>query len=458
MAFRVAIAGSVDAVSAALSRSRDWLPADATLDGVVLIGEGGEGLPALSRAPRWDAIDFSVLLVNRVILADTLPLHIARNLLARAAAAGVALFCLETDGVRPLALNDVIGAPTPSGVESCAQELAGKRVLITGGGGSIGGAIARRIAQLGPAHLALLDSSELNLFNASHALPDAEIILADVRDEAAVQRHFERIRPDIVFHAAALKQVPLVEMFPGEGVRTNVCGIRNVADAAHELGADLIFLSTDKAADPSGVMGASKRLGELYCQALDRLGGSRAIPVRLGNVLGSAGSVAPLFEAQLASGGPLTVTDADVTRYFVSIPQAADALLRAAAAGRATRGQRGAALVIDMGEARSIVDLARTMIELSGQRPDIDVPIVFIGLRPGEKLHERLFGADEHVEPDLARGVVAATSAPRDIEELNRAIDRLTLLARDGDDEAVKQALFAAVAIAPNARETQSVG
>jgi O-antigen biosynthesis protein WbqV len=277
-------------------------------------------------------------------------------------------------------------------------------------------------------------------------MADAVLALADIRDAAVMRRWMDRERPEIVFHTAALKQVPLVEAFPSEGVLTNVCGLRNVIEAAHGVGADVIFVSTDKAVEPSGVMGATKRLGELYCQALDRRGPRRALPVRLGNVLGSAGSVAPLFERQIAAGGPLTVTDSEVTRFFMSIPQAADALLQAGAAGLGANHIRGVALAIDMGEALPIVELARDMIRLEGLRPDVDVPIAITGLRPGEKLHELLVAADEWREPNPAPGVIAAASAPRGLAALHEIMDRLALLAREGADEAIAAELFAAIA------------
>jgi O-antigen biosynthesis protein WbqV len=418
------------------------------LRGAVVVGGGDADLPVLARLSDWGAVDFTAIGVSHVVLAELPAPAVARALLSRAVAAGVRLLLIERNQTRPLTLNDLVGELAPSfDAAELRGQIAGKRVLITGGGGSIGAAIARRVAELDPARLTIFDNSELNVFNTAHALPSAVLALGDVRDARRVRRCFEHERPDIVFHAAALKHVPLVEMFPSEGVLTNLCGLRNVADAAQACGADLIFLSTDKAADPSGVMGASKRLGELYCQALDRRGGPRAIPVRLGNVLGSAGSVAPLFEGQLAAGGPLTVTDAEVTRYFVSIPQAADALLRAAAAARSTPGERGAVLVIDMGEALPIVELARSLVELAGLRPGVDVPITYTGLRAGEKLHERLFGADERVEPDLARGVVVAASPPRSLSELNHVIERLALLASEGADAAVVAELFEAIAV-----------
>ena len=206
----------------------------------------------------------------------------------------------------------------------------------------------------------------------------------------------------------------------------------------------MIFVSTDKAVDPSGLMGACKRLGEIYCQALDRAGPERAVSVRLGNVLGSAGSVTPIFEAQLAEGGPLTVTDPDVTRFFLTIPQAADALLQAAAVGL-TAEPRGSALVIEMGEALPVVELAREVIRLEGLRPDIDVPITFTGLRPGEKLHEALVASDEWREVDPAPGVIAVASSARALTDVLADMETLAALARDGANEKIAAALFRAV-------------
>jgi FlaA1/EpsC-like NDP-sugar epimerase len=330
--------------------------------------------------------------------------------------------------------------------------------LITGGGGSIGGELARRIAGLAPAALTLVDSSEFNLYRIHRDLPQAEIALADVRDAAAVQRWISAARPDIVFHTAALKQVPIVERFPSEGVLTNLWGLRNVAEAAHAVGADLIFVSTDKAVDPSGAMGASKRLGEIYCQALDRAEGLRAIPVRLGNVLGSTGSVSPIFEEQLAAGGPLTVTDPDVTRFFLTIPQAANALLQAAAVGLVNPEHRGAAFVIEMGEALPVVELAREVIRLEGMRPDEDATITFTGLRPGEKLHEALIASDEWREVDLAPGVITVASEAHGLADVRERIERLAMLARQGADEAVREALFAAIATPSADAEERAVG
>ncbi len=421
--------------------------------GAVQIGAGEfSGVDVLARAQTWAALELAQPRAEFMILMEPVPEPIvARAVLQRAADARLKVLVLEAEGLRRLKIDDVVGRPLRAvDWKRIRGSIAGRRVLITGGGGSIGGELARRIAALGAERLTLLDASEYNLYKISRELPNAAIALADVRDAASMKRWFAREKPQLVVHAAALKQVPLVEQFPSEGVLTNVVGLKNVADACAGVGADLIFVSTDKAVDPSGVMGAAKRLGELYCQALDRLyaqsGGPRALPVRLGNVLGSAGSVIPIFESQLAHGGPLTVTDAEMTRFFLSIPQAADFLLQAAAIGVGGEGGRGASFVIDMGEALPVVDLARKVIRLAGLRPEIDVPITFVGLRPGEKVHEQLVASDEWREPDPAPGVIAAASQPRGVADLREHIERLAMFAGEGADDAIVAELFAAIA------------
>ena len=447
------LSGKASALRSALATCDAWAPPQLDLCGAAIVGPGDVDLPTLRRAARWEDFDFTGLTAGTLILAEA-PAHgaEARAILERAADARMRVSMIERGKLRRLRLEDLIGRPLDRIDEARIRAIiAGKRVLITGGGGSIGAQLARRVAALAPARLTLLDSSEYNLFRIGLELPAAAQVLADIRDAAAMRRWFKRERPDIVFHAAALKQVPMVETFPSEGVLSNIGGLRHVAEAAREVGADLIFVSTDKAVDPSGVMGASKRLGELYCQALDRREPRRAIPVRLGNVLGSTGSVTPTFEAQLAAGGPLTVTDPDVTRFFLSIPQAADALLQAAAVGLGAPA-RGAVLVLDMGEALPVVELAREVIRLEGLRPGADVPIVFTGLRPGEKLHEQLVAADEWREADPAAGVIAAASAPRGLAELHEIMERLCLMAREGADKALSELLFEAIA-APAAPE-----
>lgn len=449
--------GSAKAVSDAWDERPNWAPASLDVHGAVLIGPGEAPVPLLNRAPIWDALDLAAVRGSSLILVDPPADGAAkRAVLTRAAEAGLRCLVLAGGKLRRLRLDDLIGrALGDVDFARIRDVVAGKRVLITGGGGSIGGELARRIATLAPARLTLLDSSEHNLYRIGLELPEAVQVLADIRDANSVGRWFAKERPEIVFHAAALKQVPMVEAFASEGVLTNVVGLQNVAEAARRGGADLIFVSTDKAVDPSGLMGATKRLGEIYCQALDRAGPERAIPVRLGNVLGSAGSVTPIFGAQLADGGPLTVTDPDVTRFFLTIPQAADALLQAAAVGL-TAEPRGSALVIEMGEALPVVELAREVIRLEGLRPDIDVPITFTGLRPGEKLHEALVASDEWREADPAPGVIAVASPSRSLVGILAQMETLAGLAREGANEKIAAALFAAIDAAADVR-AQSV-
>lgn len=446
MAQNVIVAGSVGAVDGALRSQRI---AALGICGVTLIGPGEVDAPVLARAVTWHSLKLEAACgAEAVLLAESPPNGAAaRAVLKSAADARLKVLMLDGEDTRPLRLDDLLGAPLRDVDWARIRAIiSGKRVLITGGGGSIGSELARRIAPFAPERLTLLDSSEHNLYQSGLDLPAARTVLCDIRDESAVRRWFAKEAPQIVFHTAALKQVPVVEAFPCEGVLTNVCGLKHVAEAAHWLGADLIFVSTDKAVEPSGAMGATKRFGELYCQALDRRGERRAIPVRLGNVLGSAGSVAPLFEAQLEAGEPLTVTHADMTRYFLSIPQAADALLQAAARGLGSP-LRGAVKVIEMGEALPVVELARSVIRLAGKRPGEDAPIIFTGLRPGEKLNEQLVAHDEWQEREEGAGVIAAMSKPRRLEQLHDQIENLARLARQGADEAVRSELFASIGV-----------
>lgn len=305
--------------------------------------------------------------------------------------------------VRPLALEDLLGRPQLNlDRAAMAAMIAGRRVLVTGAGGTIGTELVRQIADAAPARLTLLDNSEFNLYTIDMEVrgrsPDLSVatVLADVRDNARINEVFTKEKPELVFHAAALKHVPMVEMNTLEGLLTNVIGTRHVADAciAGNVAA-MVLISTDKAVNPVNVMGASKRIAEIYCQACDlRRGDTRFITVRFGNVLGSTGSVVPLFQKQLEAGGPLTVTHRDVERFFMTTHEAVELVLQAAALGR-TRDDQGAIYVLDMGRPVKIIDLARQIIRLAGKVPDVDIPIAITGLRPGEKLYEELFRREE---------------------------------------------------------------
>ncbi|HMA15497.1 MAG TPA: nucleoside-diphosphate sugar epimerase/dehydratase [Kiloniellaceae bacterium] len=354
--------------------------------------------------------------------------------------------------IRPIAIEDLLGRPqTPLDRQAMQRLIEGRRVLVTGAGGSIGAELTRQIAAFQPAQLTLFDSSEYNLYSIDlelgervPALPRRAVI-GDVRDRQRVDRLFAEAQPELVFHAAALKHVPMVEFNPLEGLHTNVLGTRHVAEACRRTGvAAMVLVSTDKAVNPPNVMGASKRLAESYCQALDLLrqtdGGTRYVTVRFGNVLGSTGSVVPLFQRQLAAGGPLTVTHPEMTRYFMTVREAVELVLQASALGTASPpAEAGQIYVLDMGEPVKIVELARQMIRLSGLKPDTDVEIRFTGLRPGEKLHEELFHGGEALTPTGHPGLLLAAPRTADAELLARSLDELAGLVQQGDaDKALR--------------------
>jgi FlaA1/EpsC-like NDP-sugar epimerase len=357
--------------------------------------------------------------------------------------------------VRPVAIEDLLGrAQNVPNRGAMKALIAGKRVLVTGAGGSIGGELVRQLAEIGPVRLVLVDNSEFNLYSIEmevrERLPELPVraVIGDVRDRERISRLIADERPEVVFHAAALKHVPMVEANPLEGVLTNVIGTRNVAEACRAHGVvAMVLISTDKAVNPTNVMGATKRLAESYCQALDVSGqaqGSRTrfVTVRFGNVLGSTGSVVPLFQRQLAAGGPLTVTHPEIKRYFMTVREAVELVLQASAlgvGGVAGEGpsESGKIFVLDMGEPIRIADLARQMIRLAGRRPDKDVQIVFTGLRPGEKLNEELFHAGEALRPTIVKGVLLADPRTADYAFLARGIDELQAAGEAGRTETV---------------------
>ena len=356
---------------------------------------------------------------------------------------------------RPIALTDLLGRPQAVLDRTALDKLiAGQRVLITGAGGSIGSELARQVCAFAPSRLVLLDASEFNLYTigqemeALEAPPSWRAVLCNVREEGALQRVFGEERPDLVFHAAALKHVPLVEANAVEGVHTNVLGTRNVAEACAKFAVRaMVMISTDKAVNPANVMGATKRWAEAYCQAMDLMeGDTRFTAVRFGNVLGSNGSVVPLFQKQILEGGPVTVTHPEVTRFFMTIPEAVQLVLQASAAGISAHAPRGEVYVLDMGKPIKIIDLARQMIRLSGKQPDIDIKIEYVGLRPGEKLHEELVHEHESHTAFMAGGAAFAVS-PRTTELaiLRRQIGELGRAVLAQDEEKVMRLIHSAV-------------
>ncbi len=344
--------------------------------------------------------------------------------------------------IRPIAVEDLLGRPQSALDRGAMRSLIeNRRVLVTGAGGSIGAELVRQICLFHPAELTLLDSGEHQLYLIDREVEEnwpelkRRTILGDVRDRRRVGDVMGRVQPDLVFHAAALKHVPMVEHNPMEGVLTNAVGTRVVADACRAASVNtMVLISTDKAVNPTNVMGATKRLAESYCQAADVVerenGRTRFVVVRFGNVLGSTGSVVPLFQRQLEAGGPLTVTHADVTRYFMTVREAVELVLQASAVGSVDDDARGRVFVLDMGRPVKILTLAEQMVRLAGLEPYKDIEIAITGLRPGEKLHEELLHDDEHAVSSRLQGVMLATPRAAALETLTLKLDELERAAR----------------------------
>lgn len=345
-----------------------------------------------------------------------------------------------TDGqdIRPIAVEDLLGRAQNAHEKTDMRTLiAGKRVMVTGAGGTIGSELVRQIATFEPAAIFLLEQSEFNLYQIDQELgerfPDISRLplLADVRDTTCIDHIFTTVKPEVVFHSAAIKHVPMAEYNPEEAMLTNVIGTRHVADACvkHKALA-MVLISTDKAVNPANVMGATKRLAECYCQALgsdaDARGETRFITVRFGNVLGSTGSVVPLFQKQLKRGGPITVTHPDMVRYFMTVREAVELVLQAAAMGvRREETRHGLIFVVDMGEPVRIKELAEQMIRLAGLKPNEDIKIVYTGLRPGEKLYEELFHYSETSLETDHKGILLASSRKVELTTLLESLDVL---------------------------------
>ena len=384
----------------------------------------------------------------QVVLADRRPTRaLLDRVVSAAGEAGCTVARARPAGgsgaaLTPVQAADLLARPPRNLDLGPARALiAGCRVLVTGAGGTIGSELVRQIAGLGPERLILLDASEYNLYAIDHELREAGVAapwtaeLGDVRDIARLEELFAREKPQVVIHAAALKHVPLMEMNPAEAVLTNLGGAINVARLAGHYAGAFVFISTDKAVNPTNVMGATKRVAERAVQALAPGGSARAAVVRFGNVLGSNGSVVPLFERQIAQGGPVTLTHPDMVRYFMTVQEASSLVLQAASLPAAA----GEALVyvLDMGEPVRIEDLARQLIRLHGLRPGKDIKIVHTGLRPGEKLYEEIFYAAEDVRGTAADGVMEARADPLDWPDLDEPIAALLAAAARRDQAQV---------------------
>ncbi|MGR8919558.1 MAG: SDR family NAD(P)-dependent oxidoreductase [Gammaproteobacteria bacterium] len=352
------------------------------------------------------------------------------------------------DALRAVSLDDLLGRDKIElDWQPVQAAIAGRTVLVSGGGGSIGSELCRQVAGLGVERLVVLDNSEHNLYQIERELAEswprleAHCVLGDVQDAAAVEAVFTRFSPALVFHAAAYKHVPILQQQVREAVRVNVLGTAEMLEAAERHGCDgFVLISTDKAVRPSSVMGASKRFAELVCTAREGRAGMRVITVRFGNVLGSAGSVVPLFRRQIRDGGPVTVTHPDAQRYFMTIGEACQLILQAGAVGTG-----GEIFVLDMGEPVNITYLAEQLIRLSGREPGVDVGIVYTGLRPGEKLSEQLFRDDEALRPTPHGKLLLAQHAPVDPSAVAVTLEGLGEAVRACDEGAARRLLLGAV-------------
>ena len=355
----------------------------------------------------------------------------------------------DTPRLTAVAVEDLLLRPSET-IDYARLEalIAGKAVIVTGGGGSIGSEICERVVAFGAARLLIVENSEPALYAITEALAASDTAaaiegrIADIRDRERIMRLMAEFKPDIVFHAAALKHVPILERDWSEGVKTNIFGSINVADAALAAGAEaMVMISTDKAIEPVSMLGLTKRFAEMYCQALDHdlaagSGGGkpamRLISVRFGNVLASNGSVVPKFKAQIEAGGPVTVTHPDMVRYFMTIREACDLVITAATHALGATHSDVAVYVLNMGQPVKIVDLAERMIRLSGLQPGYDIEIVFTGMRPGERLHEILFASEEPTREIGIAGIMAAQPNEPPMQTLRKWIAALEqAIARD---------------------------
>lgn len=401
--------------------------------------------------------------VRRVVLTPAAlgPEFEPEKLLEAARRAGVPVVRLQSleggvaGGLAPVEIEDLLLRPAVAiEREPVERFVGGKRVIVTGGGGSIGSEICLRLAAFGAAAIQVIEHAEpamhhvLEELSALGTTAEIDGRICNVRDAEALKAVMQEFRPDLVFHAAALKHVPYLERDWAEGIRTNVFGSVNVMDAAVAAGAEgVVMISTDKAIKPVSVLGATKRMAELYAELLNReQAATRLLSVRFGNVLGSAGSVVPRFKAQIARGGPVTVTHPEMIRYFMTVREACDLVLTSAAHGAAEQeSARASVYVLKMGHPVRILDLAERMVRLSGLEPGRDIEIVTSGTRPGERLHEILFDEDETLVETRMKGVMAARSLLVEREQMLAWLEALQMAVHAGDRAAAERVFRAAV-------------
>ncbi len=326
--------------------------------------------------------------------------------------------------------------------ENIKQQLSDKIILVTGAAGSIGSEIVRQVLRFDPKKIILVDQSESPLYEMEMELFDKyekesyEIVMGDIRNKERMENLFKTFQPQIVFHAAAYKHVPMMENNPSESIFTNVSGTKNLADLSSQFNVEkFVMISTDKAVNPTNVMGASKRIAEIYTQSLSKKSNTKFITTRFGNVLGSNGSVIPRFRQQIENGGPITITHPDITRFFMTIPEACQLVLEAGAMGKG-----GEIFIFDMGESVKIIDLAKKMIKLSGLTLDTDISIIYTGLRPGEKLYEELLADHENTMPTHHKQIMIAKVKEYDFENISASISQLIeLFSKQNNQSIVKK-------------------
>ena len=351
---------------------------------------------------------------------------------------------VEVSRIRDVQIEDLLGRePVQLDEQSLSHFLNGKTVMVTGAGGSIGAELARQVARFQPAQLLLVERAEFGLFNIERELRESETTLsliplvADVCDDGRMRSIFKAYRPQVILHAAAHKHVPLMEHNPGEAVKNNVLATCRLGELAGEFGSEVfVLISTDKAVCPTSVMGATKRLAELVIQDLNLRSSTRFVAVRFGNVIGSAGSVIPIFQEQIRKGGPVTITDKRMKRYFMTIPEASQLVLQAGAIGRTGNG--GEVFILQMGEPVRILDLAESIITLSGFKPHEEIRIIETGRRPGEKLYEDLTIKEEDVASTQHPKIFINKIANRPAEDIRRALEQLAELSKNGHERELR--------------------
>jgi FlaA1/EpsC-like NDP-sugar epimerase len=414
----------------------------------VRVAGNGDSLAQVAQRLRPDEIIVSMATASPATLAQTLAKCQRANIPAKIIPSLKEVLAghVRISQLREIRIEEILGRESvemPEFESVAGSAYAGKRILVTGSGGSIGSELVRQLTRLGPVEIAILDKDENSIYDLEQELKRRRVgatiapQIADVRDAGRLRAIFERVRPEVVFHAAAHKHVPLMEEHACEAVINNVAGTQNVIELAEEFGVQrFVFISSDKAVCPANVMGATKRIGELLVQASVGLRRTRFACVRFGNVLGSRGSVIPLFQNQIAAGGPVTVTHPEVVRYFMTIQEAVQLIL---CAGTIALG--GETFVLDMGKPRNILEIARQMILLAGMEPDSDIEIAITGLRPGEKLYEELNAPTEVLRRTHIEKLSVIEPTPRDASALAADVRRLMQAARLNEPEQLLEIL-----------------